>query len=169
MPVLLRDNRGRRHKHRLPRLTKKQILAWADAWRERTGQYPGVLSGEIPGTGSETWLAVNSALYFGRRGLPGGDSLLKLLRPTGRRACAPRLAPAAGRGMLGDAGQPADAFRPGAVIAAARAVYRGRGAENHLFGVGEPCRRRAMNGQGEGGHSNQAVVLASYAECCEQV
>src|SRR5262245_19162434 len=71
--------------------------------------------------------------------------------------------------MLGDAGQPADAFRPGAVIAAARAVYRGRGAENHLFGVGEPCRRRAMNGQGEGGHSNQAVVLASYAECCEQV
>jgi hypothetical protein len=60
------------------------ILAWADAWHRRTGQWPGVLSGEIPGTGGETWVGVNRALYFGRRGFPGGDSLKKLLRRAGR-------------------------------------------------------------------------------------
>jgi hypothetical protein len=85
LALLLRDRRGRRHKHRQPRLTEEMILAWADAWRQRTGRWPGVRSGEIPGTGGERWVRVNRALSSGHRGLPGGDSLKRLLRRTGRR------------------------------------------------------------------------------------
>jgi hypothetical protein len=68
-----------------PRLTVKQILAWAAAHRRRTGRWPGVLSGPIPEAPGEKWGAVNLALYRGFRGLPGGDSLARLLARTGRR------------------------------------------------------------------------------------
>jgi Rrf2 family protein len=81
----LHRRRGRPPKRRPPRLTEQLILAWADAWHRRTGRWPGVLSGEIPGTGGERWNRVNDALYGGHRGLPGGDSLRKLLRRNGRR------------------------------------------------------------------------------------
>jgi hypothetical protein len=44
-----------------------------------------VLSGEIPEAPGEDWRAVNFALYRGFRGLPGGNSLAKLLaRERGR-------------------------------------------------------------------------------------
>jgi hypothetical protein len=47
--------------------------------------WPGVLSGEVPEVPGEDWRAVNFALYRGFRGLPGGDSLAKLLaRQRGR-------------------------------------------------------------------------------------
>jgi superfamily II DNA or RNA helicase/pyrroloquinoline quinone (PQQ) biosynthesis protein C len=62
----------------LPTLSENQILEWADAYYERTGKWPRVLSGPIDETG-ETWHGVNSALYHGLRGLPGGSSLAKLL------------------------------------------------------------------------------------------
>jgi hypothetical protein len=68
-----------------PPLTAEQILAWADAHRGRTGSWPGVLSGPIPEAPGENWWAVNLALHSGLRGLPGGDSLARLLARHGRR------------------------------------------------------------------------------------
>ncbi|HEX4613032.1 MAG TPA: hypothetical protein VH092_32885, partial [Urbifossiella sp.] len=76
---LLREHRGRRHKGLLPHLTIPQILAWADAHHARTGQWPDQLSGRVTGAVGETWAAVNAALDVGGRGLPGDDSLARLL------------------------------------------------------------------------------------------
>lgn len=61
-------------------LTEAQILAWADAYIKRHGHWPMKRSGAIPGVPGETWYKVNSALYFGIRGLPGGSSLYRLLQ-----------------------------------------------------------------------------------------
>jgi hypothetical protein len=56
-----------------------QVLAWADAHHRRTGRWPGIESGPIPGTG-DTWRRIDSALRLGLRGLaPGGSSLARLL------------------------------------------------------------------------------------------
>jgi hypothetical protein len=60
-------------------LTEEMILAWADAHHERTGRWPHAASGPIPQASGETWTAVNQALGCGHRGLPGGDTLAKLL------------------------------------------------------------------------------------------
>jgi len=59
--------------------TIKQILAWADKYHEFTGRWPTSRTGEIWGT-PHTWEGVNSALAKGICGLPGGDSLARLLR-----------------------------------------------------------------------------------------
>jgi hypothetical protein len=82
---LLAQYRGKRNKSALPPLTVAQILGWADAHHARAGEWPGVLSGPIPEAPGETWKAVNMALYRGFRGLPGGDSLARLLRRRRRR------------------------------------------------------------------------------------
>jgi hypothetical protein len=63
-----------------PPLTVEQILAWADAHHARIGRWPSVHSGPVAGPEGETWAAVNSALAKGLRGLPGGDSLSRLLQ-----------------------------------------------------------------------------------------
>ena len=76
---LLAEHRGVRNHLAQPRLTRKVILAWADAHHQRTGDWPTRDSGPIPGTRSENWLAVNIALMQGHRGLPGGSSLAQLL------------------------------------------------------------------------------------------
>lgn len=68
-----------RNRKRLPTLTEQAILAWADAWHERTGQWPHGRSGPIPEAPGETWTAVNMALRDGLRGLAGGSSLALLL------------------------------------------------------------------------------------------
>lgn len=57
----------------------EQILAWADAWRATNGKWPNELSGPIYEGAEETWGRVNTALYGGYRGLPGGSSLALLL------------------------------------------------------------------------------------------
>jgi hypothetical protein len=67
---------SRRHR---PALTVEQILAWADAHHARTGRWPGAHSGPIADAPGETWGKIEGALYDGYRGLPGGDSLAKLL------------------------------------------------------------------------------------------
>ncbi len=54
------------------------ILAWADAHRARTGQWPIRKSGPIPGSDGETWESVSCALNQGSRGLPR-SSLARLL------------------------------------------------------------------------------------------
>jgi hypothetical protein len=76
---LLLARRGRRHKGNLPPLTATAILAWADAHHTRTGDWPAITSGEVVGAAGETWSGLNSALNKGNRGLPGGNSLARLL------------------------------------------------------------------------------------------
>jgi hypothetical protein len=76
---LLASKRGVPNVAARPRLTTRQILAWVDAWRQRTGAWPSRKSGAILGTDGETWAAIHSALAYGRRGLPGGSSLARFL------------------------------------------------------------------------------------------
>src|SRR4051794_40970053 len=77
---LLDRGRGVRNRRDPPDLTEGQILAWAWAHRRRTGAWPDWRSGPIPEAPGETWGAVNTALAEGRRGLPPGGSLFRLLR-----------------------------------------------------------------------------------------
>jgi hypothetical protein len=63
-----------------PPLTIEQILVWAEAHHQRTGKWPTTASGEVSEEPSETWKIINSALWEGHRGLPGGDSLSQLLK-----------------------------------------------------------------------------------------
>jgi hypothetical protein len=79
LACLLEEHRGVRNHMRLPDYTSEQILAWADTHRERTGKWPTGKSGPIAEAPGETWLAVESALVDGKRGLPGGDSISRLL------------------------------------------------------------------------------------------
>jgi hypothetical protein len=81
LPRLLAARRGVRNKKGLPALTIPQILRWADAHHRRTGAWPKLWAGpgRIPGTNGETWLAVDTALREGFRGLPGGSSLPRVL------------------------------------------------------------------------------------------
>ena len=76
---LLAKWRGVRNKADLPPFHEEQILAWADAWHERSGQWPAPESGPIPEALGETWMRVDSALKNGTRGLWGGSSLTRLL------------------------------------------------------------------------------------------
>ena len=67
-------------------LTITTILQWADRHYELTGRWPISRSGPIIGAGERiTWEAVQTALAKGCRGLPGGDSLSRLLKR--RRKC----------------------------------------------------------------------------------
>jgi hypothetical protein len=63
----------------LPRLQSQEILFWAEAHHDRTRAWPTRMSGPIPEAPGENWHAVDSALKSGGRGLPGGDSLSRLL------------------------------------------------------------------------------------------
>ncbi|MBV9125082.1 MAG: hypothetical protein JO112_17135 [Planctomycetes bacterium] len=72
-------HRGVRNLQQLPRLKVRQILAWADEHHRRTGTWPNSQVGAIEGVPGETWKGVASALLLGRRGLPGGSSLARLL------------------------------------------------------------------------------------------
>jgi len=76
---LLARDRGVRNLAAPPRLTVRQILRWAEEHHRRRGRWPSAGGGPIPGAGGETWTAVGQALRKGRRGLPGGDSLPRLL------------------------------------------------------------------------------------------
>jgi hypothetical protein len=77
-----------------------QILRWAGAHRRRTGDWPSARSGPVAGAPGLTWRAVDAALAEGCRGLPGGDSLARLLRR--ERAMPERR----GTNKLGPAGRP---------------------------------------------------------------
>jgi hypothetical protein len=75
----LARHRGKRNVQDLPPLSKKKILAWADAHYQRTGRWPNRNSGEVVGAAGENWNRIDHALYAGNRGLPGGSSLRRLL------------------------------------------------------------------------------------------
>ena len=62
-----------------PELYEPQILAWADAYHARTGQWPRSESGPVRDLLGENWRKVDSALRYGLRGLTGGSSLARLL------------------------------------------------------------------------------------------
>jgi hypothetical protein len=81
---LLEARRGKGNKARTPPLTEGLILRWADAHRARTGRWPTQGSGLVTAAPAESWSAVNQALHSGLRGLPGGASLPRLLRRSGR-------------------------------------------------------------------------------------
>jgi hypothetical protein len=66
-------------------LTEAMILAWADSHFARTGGWPGQRSGPADGAGRLTWHYIDDALRWGRCGLPGGDSLARLLDRHRRR------------------------------------------------------------------------------------
>jgi hypothetical protein len=68
----------------------EQILSWADAHRARLGSWPSGKSGPVAGVPGLTWSAIEDALRRGYRGMPGGDSLARLLnrhRSLQRRSC----------------------------------------------------------------------------------
>ena len=72
-PVRLRWSRAL-----VPPLRISDILRWADDFHADAGRWPLPKDGPIANT-NETWMAVQSALKHGRRGLPGGSSLARLL------------------------------------------------------------------------------------------
>jgi hypothetical protein len=76
---LLAKHRNRRNLRAMPKLTIPQILAWADAHYRRQGSWPTKTSGPVAESPAENWGTINAALRIGRRGLPGGLSLPKLL------------------------------------------------------------------------------------------
>jgi hypothetical protein len=76
---LLARHCGVRNPQQPPRLSFAAILRWADAYFARHGKRPTRDSGPIREAPGETWMAVHKALQSGRRGLPGGSSLAKLL------------------------------------------------------------------------------------------
>jgi hypothetical protein len=76
---LLAEHRGARNRADLPPLTEAGILAWAEAYRRRTGRWPTAETGPIPEAPGETWRAVAVALVQGLRGLRDGDSLARLI------------------------------------------------------------------------------------------
>jgi hypothetical protein len=64
-----------------PRLSVSQILAWADVYHAAKGRWPSYGSGVIQGTVfGTTWASVDQSLRLGQRGLPGGQSLARLLQ-----------------------------------------------------------------------------------------
>ncbi len=63
-----------------PFLTVERILEWADDFRARNGCWPKTTDGRVPADRNEKWLNIDMALRHGYRGLPGGDSLARLLQ-----------------------------------------------------------------------------------------
>jgi hypothetical protein len=76
---LLAEHRHVRNLSQLPRLSRQQILAWADAYQKQTGAWPTAQSGPVAGAPGETWRALDAALRVGLRGPSGGSSLARLL------------------------------------------------------------------------------------------
>jgi hypothetical protein len=69
----------------VPRLTEAMILSWADAHYAATGEWPRAASGPVVTAQGENWRAIQAALNLGLRGLPGRDTLARLLVRHGRQ------------------------------------------------------------------------------------
>jgi hypothetical protein len=83
LALMLLAHLGVRSNHTVPDLSTEQILAWAQAHFRRVSRWPTSLSGPIPGSGGDNWKGIDYALRLGRRGLPGGSSVAKLLAAQG--------------------------------------------------------------------------------------
>jgi hypothetical protein len=75
----LARKRAVRNHRALPPLKVADILVWVDEHQRRTGSWPLSTSGPVGAAPTETWNSVDTALHLGRRGLPGGSSLSRLL------------------------------------------------------------------------------------------
>jgi hypothetical protein len=95
LPSFLAEHRGRRNQACLPPLTQTQILAWADEHYQRTRQWPDKRTrAAIAAAPGESWTNIDAALRTGKRGLPPGSSLARLLaqaRHKRNRAALPPL------------------------------------------------------------------------------
>jgi hypothetical protein len=60
-------------------LRVEQIEGWVRSHQRRCGSWPNTRSGEVVDAPGETWRAIDKALCQGARGLPGGDSLVRLV------------------------------------------------------------------------------------------
>src|SRR5262245_13038746 len=60
-------------------LTVAAILRWADLHYQRTGRWPTGRSGPVADAPGERWGTIEAALRCGNRGLPGTDTLARLL------------------------------------------------------------------------------------------
>jgi hypothetical protein len=78
LPKLLAEYRSRRPWGK-KRLTIKQILAWADAHYQRTGDWPTGDSGPVCGVPGENWSAIDTAKCRGLRDLRSRQSLAQVL------------------------------------------------------------------------------------------
>ena len=81
---LLAECRGKRSKAQAPPLRESEILLWADRHYRRTGRWPNPASGPVQDAPGESWQALASALWAGNRGLPGGETIRRLLLRHGR-------------------------------------------------------------------------------------
>jgi hypothetical protein len=83
MPISTRRAAARKavkaRRWRKPPLYIKQILAWADDHHEETATWPTRESGRVRGTLEESWQSIDNALHMGLRGMPGGDSIARVL------------------------------------------------------------------------------------------
>ncbi len=73
---LLAAHRGVRNQRALPKLTIERILSLADAFRHRTGEWPGARNFDemVDDTSGDKWMYIELALQNGLRGLPGDCS-----------------------------------------------------------------------------------------------
>jgi hypothetical protein len=76
---LLHLHRGARYLGMEPDLRPEQIAAWAAAHHAATGQWPSVKSGRVAAAPEESWARIDHALRLGRRGLPRGSTLARLM------------------------------------------------------------------------------------------
>lgn len=90
---LLAENRGVRNIQNLPELTEEQILRWADEYHAQTGRWPEAKTTDLPPAPGESWRNLSASLQQGKRGLPGGSSLAKLLAANRGRRNPKGLAP----------------------------------------------------------------------------
>jgi hypothetical protein len=76
---LLSRECGKRNLAGVPPLSPERIRGWVLNHHRTTGKWPKSTSGPILGVAGETWSAVDNALHKGRRGLPGGSSVAKVV------------------------------------------------------------------------------------------
>jgi len=76
---LLAAHRGVRNLRLLSPLTEQQIAVWATLHHQTAGAWPTQHSGAVAAAVGENWKAIDGALRQGNRGLPGQDSLSRLL------------------------------------------------------------------------------------------
>jgi hypothetical protein len=76
---LLARRLGVRNNWHLPPLSEPEIVGWCEAHVVREGDWPTRGSGPVHEVPAETWQGIDAALRKGRRGLPGGSSLARLL------------------------------------------------------------------------------------------
>ncbi len=77
--LLVERRSGRPAGVRKEPLDVPRILRWARAHRRRTGELPRLTSGAVQESPCDSWRAIDGALRSGWRGLPGGQSLSRVL------------------------------------------------------------------------------------------